>query len=138
MPPEMLLNCFISGLKPEFQRELAILKPHSLSHAIGLSKLLEAKFLDARFAQQRYIKPFPNPNQHPFPNSHQNLPILSKTPPPHGLVLLPHQSVTYHPKKCMNIALKAYVFVAMTNLVLDIAANENNSSYCLPMTHPTP
>lgn len=44
MPADMLLNCFISDLKPEIQRELSIIKPHSLSHAIGLSKLLEAKF----------------------------------------------------------------------------------------------
>lgn len=44
LPTEALLNCFISGLKDEIQWELEVLQPHSLSHAIGLAKLLEAKF----------------------------------------------------------------------------------------------
>lgn len=57
MPSDMLLNCFISGLKHEIQRELAIIKPHSLSHAIGLAKLLEAKFLDSKTFYPRFLKP---------------------------------------------------------------------------------
>ena len=76
MPPEMLLNCFILGLKPEIQRELFILKPHSLSHAVGLAKLFESKFQDGRPPQppHRFQRPSPPP------------PI---TPPPHNPSILP-------------------------------------------------
>lgn len=38
---EDILNCFISGLIPEIQNELAIHKPVSISQAIGLAKLIE-------------------------------------------------------------------------------------------------
>lgn len=72
MPPEMLLNCFISGLKLEIQRELLILKPHSLSHAIGLAKLFESKFHDTR-STPRFQQPF--------------TPALRTTPSPSSPVL---------------------------------------------------
>ncbi|KAL0413690.1 UNVERIFIED_CONTAM: putative mitochondrial protein [Sesamum radiatum] len=48
LPPESILNCFISALRPDIQRELAILRPSSISQAIGLAKLVEAKLADTR------------------------------------------------------------------------------------------
>ncbi|KAL6506420.1 hypothetical protein OROGR_024601 [Orobanche gracilis] len=43
-----ILNCFISGLKVEIQRELAIQKPTSINDAIDLAKLVEDKLHDSR------------------------------------------------------------------------------------------
>ncbi|KAL0302715.1 UNVERIFIED_CONTAM: hypothetical protein Sangu_3082900 [Sesamum angustifolium] len=48
LPPEVVLNCFISVLRSDIQRELAVLQPFSISQAVGLAKLVEAEFLDAR------------------------------------------------------------------------------------------
>ncbi|XP_058769067.1 uncharacterized protein LOC131642924 [Vicia villosa] len=52
---EALLNCFISGLNPEIQHELAIHKPTYISQAIGLAKLIESKFKEAK---QKHNKPY--------------------------------------------------------------------------------
>ncbi|KAL0371812.1 UNVERIFIED_CONTAM: Retrovirus-related Pol polyprotein from transposon [Sesamum calycinum] len=46
--PEVILNCFILGLRPDILRELAVLQPSTISQAIGLAKVLESKTLDAR------------------------------------------------------------------------------------------
>ena len=43
LPPEALLNCFLSGLRQDIQQELSILRPHTITHAIGLAKLIEDK-----------------------------------------------------------------------------------------------
>ncbi|KAL0291649.1 UNVERIFIED_CONTAM: hypothetical protein Sradi_7018500 [Sesamum radiatum] len=48
LSPESILNYFISGLRPDIQRELSILQPSSISQAVGLAKLIEAKYIDAR------------------------------------------------------------------------------------------
>ncbi|KAF1884566.1 hypothetical protein Lal_00028445, partial [Lupinus albus] len=40
---EMLLNCFLSGLNSDIARESAIQQPFSMTHAIGLTKLVESK-----------------------------------------------------------------------------------------------
>ncbi|GJY14853.1 transposon ty3-G gag-pol polyprotein [Tanacetum coccineum] len=32
LPPEALLNCFVSGLRQDIQQELAILRPHTITH----------------------------------------------------------------------------------------------------------
>ncbi|KAF1865740.1 hypothetical protein Lal_00021740 [Lupinus albus] len=40
---EILLNCFLSGLNSDIARELAIQQPFSVTHAIGLAKLVESK-----------------------------------------------------------------------------------------------
>nr|KYP42756.1 hypothetical protein KK1_035826 [Cajanus cajan] len=47
LPPDAIVDCFYSGLLPEIQREVAILKPTTISQAIGLSKLIEAKIRDS-------------------------------------------------------------------------------------------
>jgi len=59
MPAEMLLNCFISGLKKEIQHELFILKPYSFSHTIGLAKQLEAKLTALKPFQPKFPRPTP-------------------------------------------------------------------------------
>nr|GEU30150.1 hypothetical protein [Tanacetum cinerariifolium] len=41
-----LLNCFISGLRKNIQQELSILRPHTITQAIGLAKLIEDKSND--------------------------------------------------------------------------------------------
>lgn len=38
-----LLNCFLSGLRDDIQRELYILNPQSLHDAIGMARLMEDK-----------------------------------------------------------------------------------------------
>lgn len=45
-----LLNCFLSDLKEEIQRELYILKPTDLHNAVGMAKLVEDKYIVARSA----------------------------------------------------------------------------------------
>lgn len=46
LPPDAILNCFISGLIPEIRNELAIQHPYSISHVVGLAKLIEVKLKD--------------------------------------------------------------------------------------------
>ncbi|XP_058746775.1 uncharacterized protein LOC131619725 [Vicia villosa] len=43
LPPDAILNCFISSLNLDIQHEMAIHKPTSISQAIGLAKLIESK-----------------------------------------------------------------------------------------------
>lgn len=43
LPTMALLNCFISGLRPDIQRELAIHHPTTLHETYGLAKLIEDK-----------------------------------------------------------------------------------------------
>ncbi|KAK9087150.1 hypothetical protein Syun_029544 [Stephania yunnanensis] len=48
IPLKITRSCFIAGLKPELQHELAIHKPFSLSDVIGVAKLFDSKFANAR------------------------------------------------------------------------------------------
>lgn len=48
IPAQVLLNCFLSGLRIDILRELQVLKPRTLHDAIGLEKLIEAKFMESR------------------------------------------------------------------------------------------
>ncbi|XP_058757747.1 uncharacterized protein LOC131631003 [Vicia villosa] len=66
---EAILNCFISGLLPEIQNELAIHKPSSISQAIGLAKLIESKL---REAKPKFQKPF-SPNTYSRQPAHPHL-----------------------------------------------------------------
>lgn len=43
LTPEATLNCFISGLRLDIQQEMAIQRPHGITQAIGLAKLIEDK-----------------------------------------------------------------------------------------------
>ncbi|GJS54526.1 ty3-gypsy retrotransposon protein [Tanacetum coccineum] len=76
LPPEALLNCFISGLRLDIQQELAILRPYTITQAIGLAKLIEDKTNEQKF-RPRYT----NQNQNrTTPLSLTPTPILSSTP----------------------------------------------------------
>nr|GEV59450.1 hypothetical protein [Tanacetum cinerariifolium] len=46
LPPEALLNCFISGLHQDIQQEFSILCPHTITQVIGIAKLIEDKSND--------------------------------------------------------------------------------------------
>lgn len=75
IPPEALLNCFISGLYPDIRKELAILKPHTISQALGLAKLIEAKLKDTK---PKHFRPtYPTTSQ----TSHSNTTKFPTTPP---------------------------------------------------------
>lgn len=71
LTPTAILDCFISGLKPEIQLEMAILKPTSISQAIGLAKLIESKLQASR--------PLHHPHHRPPPPKYT--PSLVPTPP---------------------------------------------------------
>ncbi|OMP10868.1 Retrotransposon gag protein [Corchorus olitorius] len=49
LPASSLLNCFISGLLPQIQREMATLKPQTLAKAGDCASLIEEKLADATF-----------------------------------------------------------------------------------------
>ncbi|XP_019450613.1 PREDICTED: uncharacterized protein LOC109352884 [Lupinus angustifolius] len=53
---ETILNCFLSRLSPEIRRELSILRPTSVSDALGLAKLVEAMVKDSG-------RTYPRPNR---------------------------------------------------------------------------
>ncbi|GJS84533.1 ty3-gypsy retrotransposon protein [Tanacetum coccineum] len=76
LPPEALLNCFISGLRLDIQQELAILRPYTITQAIGLAKLIEDKTNEQKF-RPRYNNQ--NQNRTP-PLALTPTPILSSTP----------------------------------------------------------
>ncbi|KAI5406117.1 hypothetical protein KIW84_052749 [Lathyrus oleraceus] len=81
LSPTSLLNYFLSGLKPEIARELSILKPTTLYHAIDLAKLVEAKINDSK----------PHFTKQPRNNTNittQNLPSILGAPT--NLTPLPH------------------------------------------------
>lgn len=70
LPSDALLYCFISGLRTEIQRELAILQPSTLSQATGWAKLLEAKLNDSRPTFHR------NPHRQPTSSNNTTPPSL--------------------------------------------------------------
>ena len=53
-----LLNCFLSGLRDDIQRELFLLKPPSLHEAMGMARLVEDKCNAARANPLRHGHPF--------------------------------------------------------------------------------
>ena len=57
---DAILNYFISGLASDIQNEIAILKPTSISHAIGVAKLIESKIRDAKPKFQKNFSPNTN------------------------------------------------------------------------------
>lgn len=74
---DSLLNCFISSLRDDIQRELAVLKPLSLAEAIGLAKLLEDKHSAARSSSFRPPRVTPPTSSAAAASS-----ILGPAPPP--------------------------------------------------------
>lgn len=78
---QSLLNCFLSGLKEEIQRELYLLKPSNLHDAVGMAKLVEDKYNSARAAMSRPSLPRPPvPIHSPTVHRSASLPIKRLTP----------------------------------------------------------
>ncbi|KAL0419056.1 UNVERIFIED_CONTAM: hypothetical protein Sradi_1319100 [Sesamum radiatum] len=71
LPPQSVLNCFISKLRPDIQWEVVMFQLSSISQAIGLAKLFGAKALHAR--SLRIVPPPPQPRP----------PALLLAPPPY-------------------------------------------------------
>lgn len=90
LPHQAILDCFLSSIKPEIQYELAILKPGSISDAIGLAKLVESKLL----ATRTYTFHRPSPKYPPAPTSNPNQQLL---PPPNPRLPLPAPPKTNNP-----------------------------------------
>jgi hypothetical protein len=81
LPPIAILDCFISGLRFDIQNELAILRPTTISQAIGLAKLVESKLQASR------TNPYHKPPPKTFASSSSTPPPLLPTPPPPRLAL---------------------------------------------------
>lgn len=78
-----LLNCFLSGLRPDIARELAILRPSSLSQAIDLAKLVESKITDSK----PHYQSKPRTTQPPTPTNQPSIlgPPINQTPLAHPI-----------------------------------------------------
>lgn len=115
LPADALLNCFISGLKPEIQRELAIIKPYSLTQTLGLAKVIEAKLQDT---PTQYTLKFSNTTPP------TNTSLLPKPFPPH-----PSPFANYPLLKCKQGKQKGCVLILTTSGIMVSNAVASNSSY---------
>lgn len=70
-----LLNCFLSGLMDDIQRELFLLQPQSLPQAMGMAKLVEDKLNASKALPTRFS------SSHPFQHHLPPSPPPSLTPP---------------------------------------------------------
>lgn len=78
---QSLLNCFLSGLWDEIQRELYLLKPQSLHDAMGMAKLVEDKYNTGHSSVPRFLFPLPSPiTLTPIGQRLPTLPIKLLTP----------------------------------------------------------
>nr|KYP61158.1 hypothetical protein KK1_023583 [Cajanus cajan]KYP68329.1 hypothetical protein KK1_021950 [Cajanus cajan] len=57
LSPDSILHCFISGLLPEIQEELALHRPQSINQAIDLAKLVESKLSASKARTSTRIVP---------------------------------------------------------------------------------
>nr|GLL29687.1 uncharacterized protein LOC107175359 [Ipomoea trifida] len=97
LPPEALLDCFISGLKSSIQSELAILKPTTLSDAIALAKLVEDKFQGMRPLNPKPLAwkpPSTNQENHLVPRNQHQPPLLPLPAPANQKTSLPIKRLT--------------------------------------------
>ncbi|GJZ44771.1 ty3-gypsy retrotransposon protein [Tanacetum coccineum] len=81
-----LLNCFISGLCDEIQREILLLKPPTLSEAIGMAKLLEEKTNAAKTSRSSFTPTLAQtsmPSRTPLYQQNPPMPQLVSNPTPH-------------------------------------------------------
>ncbi|OMO81561.1 reverse transcriptase [Corchorus capsularis] len=82
---EHLLHCFISGLHPEIQHEVITQSPPSLTYALALAKMIEAKFnVHKTFRRAPSVQPFSSftkPNITPtYPLRQPTIPALPAPP----------------------------------------------------------
>ncbi|KAL0361425.1 UNVERIFIED_CONTAM: hypothetical protein Sradi_3827000 [Sesamum radiatum] len=78
LSPESILDCFLSGLRSDIQKELAILHPMTISQAIGLARLIDLKSQDQPFLGRPSAVPLAPPRRQPT----TPLPPLLTAPPP--------------------------------------------------------
>lgn len=64
LSPDAILDCFISGLKPEIRRDVIAQNPTSLSHALSLAKLFPEKYTPFTKPYPQTTKPIYNPSPH--------------------------------------------------------------------------
>ncbi|KAL4570350.1 hypothetical protein LXL04_026002 [Taraxacum kok-saghyz] len=79
LPPDALLNCFLSGLRTDISQELAVIRPTTITQAIGLAKLIEDKNSDFCVCS-RYTTPNRWTTQPSF-NAATTTSATPKTPP---------------------------------------------------------
>ncbi|KAJ0857239.1 putative nucleotidyltransferase, Ribonuclease H [Helianthus annuus] len=93
LPPDALLNCFLSGLRKDIQKELAIHKPQSLAQAVGLAKLVDDKLGDIQY-RPKLNPPFratPTVSLPPIPPTTTPKPSTTNTSTP---PILPTPTIT--------------------------------------------
>ena len=73
LPPAQQVGCFISGLKEHLRIDVQALKPASLSAAVGLARLCEAK------SQFQHQQPPSKENEEPLPLSLSKVGTTTKT-----------------------------------------------------------
>ena len=72
-----LLSCFISGLKPNIQHEVALFQPSSLTKAMALAKIQEQK-LQLKYTPPKLYSPYPPLLPTP-PNNLSSSPSFNKS-----------------------------------------------------------
>nr|KYP73406.1 hypothetical protein KK1_006031 [Cajanus cajan] len=90
---DALLDCFISGLKPEIKRDVLTQSPLSLLKAVSLAKLFEEKYpTKPKFP---YKTPIATQQPYTYPKIHNSQPPLLPTPnqkPAYQLTTNPHSN----------------------------------------------
>lgn len=82
LSPDAILDCFLSGLKPDIRREVLAQSPFSLTKAVALAKLFKEKYQPKPKpffpSSTRHVTPIPSYTQ---PSKQPTLPPLLPTPP---------------------------------------------------------
>ncbi|XP_061353332.1 uncharacterized protein LOC133298114 [Gastrolobium bilobum] len=89
-----LLSCFVSGLKPIIQQEVASFQPSSMTRAISLAKIQEAK-LSLKEVTPKPFSPYPPKLHSPYPPL---LPTPKTVPPTFPPKTTTPTTATYPPK----------------------------------------
>ncbi|KAJ0575909.1 putative nucleotidyltransferase, Ribonuclease H [Helianthus annuus] len=76
---QTLLNCYISGLKPEIQAEIAIIKPTTFEDACGLARRIEDKFSHLNKNKPYYPTKTFSPTNSTTPPASPTLPMSTTT-----------------------------------------------------------
>ncbi|KAJ1411038.1 Aspartic peptidase domain superfamily [Sesbania bispinosa] len=91
--PDALLDCFISGLKPEIKRDVIAQSPLSLLKAVSLAKLYEEKYTYK--PKPTYKQPTNQNHSYTYPKIHNYQPPLLPTPnqkPTYQVTANPHNT----------------------------------------------
>lgn len=114
-----ITDCFVSGLKPSIQNEIAIHQPSTVSQATGLAKLIESKFAASRLYQTSSSR-----------FTHTKPPILPT--PPHKPPDPPDLSLyAASPQASCNCAeARVCVLIATNGSIPVIVVKPNRSCFC--------